>query len=118
MGQLVRCRLSSPPINNSTIHQFINSSGLAADKGTKDSLLRGVLELHLRMPLDADAPGVFDVLDGFDDAVLGPGDGAQAVADAIDGLVMPRAHLRFGAAEAAGGAAVGGGSGGVDAGVG
>src|SRR5215813_7086837 len=69
------------------------------DEGTKDALLRHVLELHLRVPLHADAPGMLDVLDRLDQTVLSPRHRAQALADAIDALMMPGAHLGVGRAE-------------------
>src|SRR5262245_41283591 len=90
------------PITHSTIR-----IELRPNECTKDALLRNVLEPHLRMPLHANAPGMLDVFDRLDEAVFRPRHWPQAVADAIDALMMPRAYLGVRGAEDARQAAVG-----------
>ena len=48
------------------------------------------------MPLDAEGGPLVEVvpLDGFDDTVVGPRDGAASRAGAVDRLVVQRAHVR------------------------
>jgi len=56
----------------------------------EDRLLRGILSSReFGMPLDGDEPRMALVSEGFDGAVGSAGDGCQAVARLVHGLMMP-----------------------------
>ena len=55
--------------------------------------MRRLAGLHLRMPLNADAPGVPLRLHRLDHAVLRPRHRVEPIAQPVDRLVMPRAHV-------------------------
>ena len=67
------------------------SNSELGDEGVEQCLLLGVFSsCHLGVPLHADDPtGPFG-FDAFNQAVVGPRRGAEAVAQAIDALVMMR----------------------------
>src|SRR6185436_2096030 len=69
------------------------------DECAEQAVLRDFADLHLRMPLNADAPRMVVGDDGFDHAVVGVADGAHALTQLSHGLVMPGARIDLGLTE-------------------
>ena len=69
-------------------------------------MLRGIVKLHLGVPLHRDARRVRLVLHSLDDAIVRPRDGLQARRQPRDALVVPRADCDLEGAEVVGQSAV------------